>query len=176
MADIPSIYEGLIQEEECQFKAAVGEYTQRRMGSNLNFIHDYHIFEHAFKMNGPVGAFAGRLGVDGLFVFPYDAEITDVIIYRETPGSSGAFEADILRSNFPNSGFSTIFSQRPIITSGAAAYTTCGVGDVVTGVTAPILQSLPLQVSAKDRLRMDIISMESGFPENAGVLIKYRPR
>ena len=176
MADLASSYEGHIQIEETQFTAAASEYTMTRLGKNQNYILDYHIFEHAFKMNKTIFGFAGGVGVDGIFVFPYDAEIVDAILYLETPGGGGDLTLDVQTSLFPSGAWTSIFSTQPSINAAAAAFSTVGVGDSVPFTTAPVLVSSPLIVSTKTRMRMSVPSMQSGAPANAGILIKYRPR
>lgn len=173
MSNVPSVNEGKIQEQEVQFKAGVSEYTARRMASNVNFLFDYHIFDHAFKINGPMGPFSGKNGVDGPFVFEHDATIIDVIIYRNEAGSSGQFQVSIKSSTFPSGAWTSILSTQPIITSAAAAFTTCGVGDSVTGCTAAVISGGTINVSAKTRLRMDVVSTEAGLPRTGGIIIKY---
>jgi hypothetical protein len=173
MSAVPSVNEGKIQEQEVQFKAGVSEYTARRLASNVNFLFDYHIFDHAFKINGPMGPFSGKNGVDGPFVFEHDATIIDVIIYRNEAGSGGNFQVDIKQSTFPSGAWTSILSTQPVISSSAAAFTTCGVGDSVSGCTAPVISGGFTFVSNKTRLRMDVISTESGIARTGGIIIKY---
>ncbi len=173
MSDIPSINQGKIQEQETQFKAGVSEYTARRIGSNVNFVLTEHIFDHTFKINGPMASFNGKLGVDGLFIFERNATILDVIIYRHDPGTSGGFSADIKLSTFPSGAWTSILTTIPTIGNAAAAYSSCGVGDSVSGCTAAVLNSGLINVSAKTRLRMDVTGVEGGAPKTGGITIKY---
>lgn len=176
MSDIPAANVSNIQEEEVQFSAAVSEYFGRRAGQLLNFIKQYHVFDHTFKMNFSIGAMSGRTGIDGFFVFPYDVEIIDAVIYKESPGSSGQMQLDVLLAPFGSSTFTSIFSTTPIITAAAGSNIACGTGDSVSGVTSPVLTSNPILVTAKTKMRMDCLSMDAGFPANGGISIKYRPR
>jgi len=177
MSDIPAINEGLIQEQETQFKAGVSEYTARRIGSNMNFVLTNHVFTHAFKMNGPSSSFAGKTGVDGVFVFPYDAEIIDAVAYVETPGTGGTMQLNLSFSPASSPGsYVSIFTTQPQITSGAVAGARCGVGDTVAGCTAPVLTATPVLVNARDGIKMDVTSMQTGFVANCGIVIFYRMR
>lgn len=177
MANIPAVNEGLIQEEETQFKAGVSEYAARRMGSNMNFVLTNHVFTHAFKMNGPASSFAGKTGVDGLFVFPYDAEIINAIAYVETPGTGGTMQLNLSFSPAASPGsYTSIFATQPQITSSAVAGARCGVGDSVSGCTAPVLTASSVIVNEKDGIKMDVTSMQTGFVANCGIVIFYRMR
>lgn len=176
MADIPSVDEGNIQEAEAEFKAAVSEYVTRRMGSNLNYIRNFHLFTHLYKMNGPISSFSGKLGVDGTFIFPYNSVIVDAIISIQTNGSSGALTIDVQTSTFPSGSYASIFSTIPSITAGAGNQVTCGQGDSVSGVTAPVITGGALVVAAKTRMKMNVSATPAGFPENAGIEIVYLVR
>ena len=126
-------------------------------------------------MNGPSSSFSGKLGVDGVFVFPYDAEIINAIAYVETPGSGGTMQLDLKVSPASSPGlYTSIFSTQPQISSSAIAGARCGVGDSVAGCTAPVLTSTTVPVSAKDGIKMDVTPMQSGFIANCGIVIFYR--
>lgn len=175
MSDIPSVYGGKIQEQETQFKAGVSEYTSRRMGANLNWIKDKQIHHFEFKINELLSSFAGKSGVDGLFVFPFPGYIVDVVMYGNSAGSSGTTEFNLLYSTFPAGSFTSIFSTTPKITTSAAAYSSVGLGDSVTGCTAPVLTTNPYPIAAKSRLRMDVPQVQLGTPRNFGINIYYIP-
>lgn len=174
MASIPAVYDGDIQQAEAVFKGAVSEYTVNRVGANLNFVYNNHIFSHVWKINGPAGSFSGKTGVDGIFTLPYNAQIVDVIIYIETNGSGGLTQFDVKYSSGNGVPFASILSTLPIIYFNAGDNITVGVGDAVAGATAPVLISNPYPVSYKGRLKMDVLSVAGGFPENCGIEIFYR--
>lgn len=177
MSDIPPVKQ-TIQIESSQTRDPVGESLVQALGGDVNILLLSETYSHTWKMNGPIKQFNGQLGVDGIFSFRkgYTYEIIDVIMYGETMGASGTVEIDLKYSTFPSGTWTSIFSTTPKITSSAAAYTTIGVGDTVSGATAPILTSAPnpLAMSAKTRIRMDIISMQAGTPKDFGIEIIYQ--
>lgn len=176
MVDLPEVRTSAIQVEETKFKASVSEYTARRMGELLNLFRSTVIFERQFSMNGLVSYFVSKLAVDGIFVFPYDADIIDTIITGgPTAGAAGSNEFDVKLSAFPSGAWTSIYTTRPQMTSTAAAFASCGIGDTVTGCTAAVMTSAVIPVAKGDRMRMDPISAMGGAVD-ASLIIKFRPR
>jgi len=176
MAAVPSVFQGLIQTAESTFKAAVSEYTQNRIAANLNTLYSNAMTSHLFKMNGGISGFVSHTGVDGIFTFPFNAAIYQVFAYLETPGSSGTMTLDLKVSPFGTNTYTSIFTTAPSIQYTAAASTSIYVGSSVANTTAPVLTSSPILVNQFDQIKMDVLSMQSGSPQNGGLQIFFYPR
>ncbi len=113
---------------------------------------------------------------DGLVIMPFNAKITNVFMFNLVAGSGGTTELDVKLKPQTSGTFTSIFSTTPKITSGAGSDKWVGVGDSIAGCTAPILISSPLNVNSKDALRLDIITVQTGSPANAGVVIVFEPQ
>ena len=180
MADLSGANVGAIQVEETQFKAAVSEYTLTRFGRLLNFFRLFHVFDRAFTMNGVVGFFANKQFVDGLWSFPYDAEIIDVVIYGHTMGTASAGVYDIKKSSGWNGtifgAWTSIFSTVPQILFSAVEGASCSTGQTIPGFVAPVLTSPAILVSKGDRLRLDVSTVQAGISRDHGLIVRFRPR
>lgn len=125
------------------------------------------------KLNGNYGNSAPINNVDGLWVAPADIRITNVYIYQDEAGSGGTTEIDLKVKPFGSGAFTSIFTTTPKVTSAAGSDEWCGIGDVVTGFTAPVLTSAPFVVPAKSAIRMDLITAQTGSPAGVGVVVEY---
>jgi hypothetical protein len=165
-----------IQVEEVKYKAAISEVTGRKLGQMLNFLGRRLHETKAFDLNGPYYIVPDpQVGVDGLRVFEFDAEIFNVWMYNLVPGTSGITELDLRLINAPGDAGSTIFTTTPKIDSTAAANSYIGVGGTVTGCVAPVLLTSPILVTAGQALSLDKIQSMPGA-QNCGLLVHYRPR
>lgn len=164
-----------IFQEEVKYKAGISEITATKIGSAINFINEKQHSEKQFFINGAYGNLTPKLGVDGLVIFEFDAEIFNVYMFNNGVGSSGTTELDLKKSANPGDAFASIFSTTPKVTSAAAAYARIGVGGVLTGCTAPIfVGGVSAQVTAGTALRFDLISAMPGAV-TTGLLVHYRP-
>lgn len=163
------------QVEEFAYKEAVSEAVLIKMAQSVAFINAYQHSEKQFFLNGKYNSVsAPQYAVDGLVVFEYDAEILNAYMFHHIGGSDGTTTLDIKRATSPGGAFSSIFSTTPKITSSASDYVWIGVGDSVSGCTAPVLSVT--EVSAGDALRVDLLAAQTGDVENCGIIIHYRPR
>lgn len=125
------------------------------------------------KLNGLYGGSAAYNGVDGLWVAPSNCQITNVFIYQENVGSGGTTTLDLKAKPFASGAFTSIFLTAPAITPAAGANSWCGVGDTVTGCTAPVLTTLPFAVAAKTALRLDLLGAQTGSAAGVGLIVVY---
>lgn len=125
------------------------------------------------KLNGLYGGSPAQNAVDGFWVAPTNSQITNVFIYNEVAGGGGTTELDLKIKPFLSGAFTSLFTTTPKVTPGAGANAWCGVGDTVTGCTAPVLSSLPFAVAAKSALRMDLIQAQTGNAQGCGLIIVY---
>jgi hypothetical protein len=159
--------------------ASVSEATWRKIAGMINFIGHRTHQEKMFVLNGKYGEFQGLYPinfVDGLSVFEYDAEIFNVWIYNSIPGSSGITELDLKVKPKLSGAFTSIFSTTPKIGTSAPSDVFFEVGDVMTGITAPIFNgSSPYLVNKGDAIRLDIITAMVDA-EHCGIVLHFRPR
>lgn len=127
------------------------------------------------KMNGLIGGAPAQNAVDGFWVAPYNCQITNVFIYQEVAGSGGTTNLDLKVKPFLSGAFTSIFLTTPKVVPASGANAWGGVGDSVTGVTAPVLSSLPFAVAAKSAIRMDLLGSQTGNAAGCGLIIVYEP-
>jgi hypothetical protein len=170
----------LIYFEGAEFRAAVSEELIQRQGAVTNFICLNQYTEKTFQGNGFYGRQATPYTVtDGLTFFDKDAEITNVYVYINFPGTGGTTELDLKIAAPGSSTWTSIFSTTPKFTSASpilARVDVRGNNPPVTGVTAPVLASSPMNVDEGYAVRLDILQAMTGDPVTVGALIVYRPR
>lgn len=104
--------------------------------------------------------------IDGQRPIGEALKVYNVFVTNGLTGSSGTVQVDIKYAASQTSpSWATIFSTLPAFTSSAVSGTWCGVGDTVTGFTAPVLSPSPFVMSNKGALRMDIIANGVGFAD-----------
>ncbi len=170
-----------IQIEETQYKAAVSESTMSRVGASINFVNKRQHDTKQFFINGKyyVGG-ASQTGVDGAYMFLFDAEITGIAMFNLIAGASGTTTLDIVRYTASNTGGSSIFATKPSITYTAGNNAYVGVAltpsytilENPSGTTAPTMALTT--ASAGDLIKMNVTSVQTGG-ENAGIVIYFRP-
>lgn len=177
MADLPSskLY---VQTESTLTREPVSENLVQTNAGSTNFLLDTSIYVAEWKLNGPIKTFSGLTYVDGIFTFPeaYNWEIFDVAMYGAVMGSGGSTQFNILKASYGSSSFTSIFTTQPVITSAASAGVSVHEGDSVAGCTAPVLTIKPFPIVAKDKLRLDVVSVQTGVPRNFGIRCYYRAR
>ena len=132
-----------------------------------------------FKLNGsyynindifPIDA------IDGYTVVPYNMIITNVFMYNVKAGDGGATRFKLYKKDFGSATFDNLLTQDPIISFLAGDGVWLGVGDVVPGCTAPILNATSQFIPAKAIIKCDLFQPQSGttvFPEDCGIVIHY---
>lgn len=124
-------------------------------------------------LNGEYGGLAAYDNVDLVWVAPAAINITNVYMFIDTPGTSGTTELDLKVKPFGSGSFTSIFTTTPKATSSVASNEWTGIGDSVTGFTAPVLSSTPFPVAAKSAIRMDLISAQLGNAAGVNLVIEY---
>lgn len=168
-----------IQEEETAYRAAVAESTMNRVGAAINFINKRQYDTKAFFLNGYYAKVtAPQTAADGFYIFPFDVEVFDAAIFNVVAGSSGTTELDVKVATASGGSFSSIFSTTPKIASSAGANAWVKVGGSGTGLTAPVLSGGTglFNINAGSAIRVDKMAVQSGTPENCGIIIYFRPR
>jgi hypothetical protein len=165
--------------QEVKNAASVSEATWRKIGGMVNFLgHRVHLAK-AFPINGNYGMLQGQYpinAIDGYQFFEYDAEIFNVWVYSIVKGVSGITELDVKIKPKAAGVFTSIFSTTPKISSISSNETFFEIGDVGTGITAPVLNGgIPYNVNQGDAIRLDLISAMTEA-EHCGVVIHFRPR
>lgn len=167
-----------IQIEEVRYRAAVSEGTFTRIGSSINHINTFQYDTKSFFLNGDYAisvAIGSTIGVDGLYVIPFNCEVFQVAMFNLVAGSSGTTTLDVKRATASGGAFTTIFSTTPKIQSTAGNNAYIRTGGAGVGLTAPILTTTPFQLSAGHALRLDIIGVQGGTPQNCGLILYMRP-
>lgn len=160
--------------------AGVTQSTWRKIGGMINFLgHRVHQ-EKCFYANGSYGLFNAYLpmqAVDGLAFFEYDAEIFNVWVFSMKAGTSGITELDLKVKPKLSGAFTSIFTTTPKIAPSSGDNKFFEIGDVATGITAPVLNTMTgvYNVNKGDAVRFDIISAMDNA-ENCGIVIHFRPR
>jgi len=166
----------IIYIEGARFRSAVSEELIQRLGSMNNFIATYQYDTKDFFLNGGYSTVAvPQLGVDGLYAFPFNVEIFNVFMFNNTAGTSGTTELDVKYTTAPGGSWTSIFSTTPKIASAAGDYAYIGVGQTLTGATAPVLTSNPLNIDANWAIRIDLLQSQPAA-RNCGLLVYFRPR
>lgn len=170
MANVPDLKQ-YIQIESVETREPIGEFLEQGMAGSINFCLSRDIKEHQWKANGGYRFFIGKQGTDTVWTAPFDCQIMDVIIGHKSGGTGGTTQIDILRSTDNGSTWGTIFTTKPAITSSAAAFAWCGIGQTVTGFTAPVTvgSPAPYNVNAGDGFRMDILTGMTGNPQDVWI-------
>jgi hypothetical protein len=168
-----------ITAEEVNRNAGVNQSTWRKIGGMINFIGNRVHEVKRFTVNGSYGQLGGGAYpftfVDGAHVFEFDAEIFNIWVYQKTQGTSGQTELDLKVAPYGSNTWSSIFTTTPKILPAAADGVRFKIGDVQTGVVAPVMTGATVNVNAGDAIRMDLISAMAN-PNQAGLIIHFRPR
>lgn len=177
MSNLPSskLY---LQTESVLTREPVSENLVQTLSGSTNFILDTSIYTAEWKLNGPNALFAGQSYVDGIFTFPesYNWEIFDVAMYGGTMGNSGNTTLRILKASYGSGAYSTIFGTDASIGSTAGNGVSVHEGDSISGCIAPSLIVKPYPIAPKDKLRLDVLNVQSGGPRNFGIRVYYRAR
>lgn len=164
---------------EVKNAASVSEATWRKIAGMINFLGHRSHQEKNFMVNGNYGSLQGLYpinAIDGLAFFEFDAEIFNVWVFGIVAGASGITELDLKIKPKASGSFTSIFSTTPKIAPSAGNDVFFEVGDVATGITAPVLNGgVPYNVNRGDAIRLDLISAMVEA-EHCGVVIHYRPR
>jgi len=128
-----------------------------------------------FMLNGAYGSAPSypQLSQDGFHIFPEAGRITDVILFVETAGTGGTTELDVKIKTQAGATFDSIFTTTPKATSGAGSNKWIALGQTVAGMTAPVLTTSPLNYTAFDAIKIDIITAQTGSPQSAGLIVVY---
>jgi len=174
MANIPGA-RLFVDENDTKYKASVSEATLYKVGATNNFIIERQNNSREFVINGDYGGIATpNIGVDGIIRYAYNWEIVDIYIFNgESVTGSGVTSLDVKWKPFSSGSYASIFSTIPSFDTTSATFETCGIGQIKTGFTAPVLQKT--QFDAYDQLRIDLLSaITAGV--GCGIGITWRAR
>lgn len=179
MASLVADLRKFIVQLEVKNAASVSEATWQKIAGMINFLGHRSHQEKNFQINGNYGMLQGLYpinAIDGLAFFEFDAEIFNVWVYNIVAGTSGITELDLKIKPKLSGSFTSIFSTTPKIAPSAGNDKFFEVGDVATGITAPVLNGgVPFNVNKGDAIRLDLISAMVAA-EHCGVVIHFRPR
>lgn len=177
MALLPEIKKYITQ-REVQGGAAVSESTWSKIGGMINFIGKRSHQEKAFYINGYYSSAPTPYNaIDGLAFFEFDAEIFNIWVFNIEAGDGGITELDLKVKPKDSGAFTSIFDTTPKVAPSAGNDVFFEIGDVKTGITAPVLVGgVSYNVNRGDAIRLDLIGKMSGAVRSCGVVIHYRPR
>ena len=170
--------------EEIDYKSAVSEALLLRLAGQNNFLNQFHYYQKQFFLNGFYEGAVGFTAIDGLEIFPFNAEIFDVGVFNIEAGISGTTEIDIQIATTSGGSFSSIFTTRPAILSTAPNFSYFRIGETNINWTAPVLNSvitspidgkLVRQVTAGSAVRIDLLSSMNNA-RGCGVILFCRSR
>jgi hypothetical protein len=103
--------------EDVAFRSSVSEAVGGKIGSSINFINRRQNDKHDWHLNGPYRLGVGSAGPDGIFVFPFAAEIVAHAFYSGTVGLSGTTEIAIKRLDVGGVVLGDMFFINPFVNS-----------------------------------------------------------
>ncbi len=175
MSDLPPIRLN-IQTDESRYRSAVSEALAQKLGGSINFINKFQKYDKHYCLNGQYNILSLPFaGVDGMFVLPDDAIITDAAMYVKTAGNSGYTSVDCLSASAPGATFTSIFTTVPQITSAAGNFSWCYTGASIPNTTAPVIASTATVLPRGSAIRGDLIHAQGGTPLGCGLIIYVQP-
>lgn len=171
----------LIFSEEVDRNKGVSQSTWRKIGGVINFLANRTHEVKRFDIFGAYGQLPPSqypfIFVDGAHVFEFNAEIFNiwVVSYRDVVGT-GQTEIDLKLAPNGSEVYSSILTTTAKILSTSALTKRFKLGDVDTGIVAPVMTSTPLNVNAGDAIRADLITAQSGIKGALSIIIHFRPR
>lgn len=165
-----------MQVEQLETRKPVSEFTMQGIGANINFLLDSYIPFYKFTINGLYRAAIGHTGIDGPMILHFDGEIVNAVIYNNELGTSGSTIIDCELSQDNGATWTSIFSTLPAIDYTATTYAYCGVGETVTGCTAPVLTSPTVPFSKNNALRITLVDGQLQMPKTCGLIVYFQPR
>ena len=116
MADI-TMAKANIDQNEVKYGAAMSEATFTKIGGSINHINGTQFKAHSWNLNGNLASSTTTEILDGLFVFPYDAQLVALTMSMSVIPTGDAATVDIFRVTSSGSTATSIFSTRPSFTS-----------------------------------------------------------
>lgn len=166
----------LVQNNETQTRNPTSESLFQKIGGIANFLLGWTHTEVRWNLNGPYKVYSGKLGVDGIFQFPKKSKIIAISLTNLVTGTSGTTEIDIKTTNNTLGTWTSIFTTTPKFTASSVSGSSVNLSSGATGTTVPVMITTPFNVSANDYLRMDVISVMDGGPQNLSVTLIYAAR
>lgn len=168
-----------IQQPEVAYRAAVSEATFSRVGAGINFINYFQHDRKEFFINGP---YQTNTAIDGAHLFLYDAEIIGAAMFNIIAGSGGTTTMDIRRYTASGVGGSSIFTTLPSIdaSAGNVSFVAVSLSPSLVILENPAGTVVPVfsvtNVNAGDLIVTDITTVQTGGPQNCGLILFHRPR
>jgi len=166
----------MIQTEAVAARAAVSESLLTIVGAESNFTNTYQNNSKSWWLNG-VYKGVQLLGIDGIFVFPFNAEAVGVTMSNLISGDSGTTAMDIVKIAAPGASAVSIFSTTPKIDSSSTDNTWLVKDLIDTNNINPIGTTLPVFSSTTfakgEAIRTDLVSSMIGA-QTVGLTLYFR--
>jgi hypothetical protein len=178
MADLPEARK-IIQIEAVQQRGSLSESLFQDIGANQNFHALKQYDKHSWNLNGPFALGIGSSGLDGVFPFLFDVEITGFWYYADRIGvGTTTIDIDWYDSTGANNG--SIFSTLPSVdgTASDSSFTTYRQTDSTT-LSNPTGHALAVlsktTFDAGDVLKLTLTAAQTGASDfQFGIF--FRPR
>ena len=178
MSDLPAARK-IVQLEAVQQRGSLSENLFQDVAANQNFHALYQYDKHSWNLNGPFHLGVGSSGLDGVFPFLFDVEITGFWYYADTIGD-GTTTIDIDWYDSAGVDQGSIFSTLPSVdgTASDSSFTTYRQVDSTTlsnptGHTLAVLSKT--QFDAGDVLKLTLTAAQTGASDfQFGIF--FRPR
>ena len=182
MANLPEARKDIAL-EDVAFRSSVSESVGGKIGASINFINRRQTDKHDWHLNGAYSMGVGSAGPDGIFVFPFDAEIVAHVLYSGTVGTAGTTTISIKRLAAGGTVLGELFTINPFVnsTSASGSYSAYRWSDGTT-LALPtghsigtIFPASNLQFTAGQGVRLDLVgAMTAG--QTLQFTIYFRPR
>jgi hypothetical protein len=182
MANLPESRKDIAL-EDVAFRSSVSEAVGNKIGSSINFINRRQTDKHDFHLNGAYSLGVGSTGNDGIFVFPFNAEVVAYSYWVGTIGLGTPTEISIKKLAPGGAVLGELFSVNPTIGPAAASgsfsafrFLDSFTLALPTGHTlAEVADSSDLLFDEGQAVRLDLISAMSGS-QTLQFTIHFRPR
>ena len=184
MAELPGARQNLFS-EETDFNSSWSERLAQKFGNSINFINNFQYTEKTWNLNANAAVFSGLVGIDGIYICPFNMQIIGLNIYGNQWGSSGSTIIDYHRLTGGDTDAGTLWTTAPEIQATAVdnSYSSYLFNDdgtvdvsnslITTGFNTPELSTTELD--QHDAIRFDPDSIAGGATSLTFQII-VRPR
>lgn len=172
MSDYAESY-NIIQAEQVVTRRPTSESLFQPFAGSVNLMLKNGVYMTRFKLNGSYKGGTTLARFDGFERLYKNVQIIAAAIFNGSPGTSGTTEVDIKRFTASGGVGTSIFSVTPKVASTAPANSWAATGESVSGVTAPVLTSTPLNLNAGDTLQANLVSSMAGNPRDLQVEVYW---
>lgn len=165
-----------VQTNETTTRNPTSESLFQKIAGISNLLLGWTHTEIRWNLNGPYKGFEGKVAVDGVFQFPKKSKIIAISLTNFVTGTSGATVIDLKTTNNTLGTWNSIFTTTPQFNSASANGASVNLTTGAAGTVIPVMATNPLNVNAGDYIRMDVLQVMDGGPQNLSVTLIYAAR